>query len=355
MKIIFRTCSLLFLMFILSFCNTNNATPPDSAYASERDYFYNPILQSGPDPQVFLKDGWYYYTQTSGGSKIIIRKTQKMTELKNAESVTIWRPPSSGMWSHSIWAPEIHFLKGKWYVYFAADDGENFNHRMYVLENSSDDPLTGEWILKGQVTPTTDRWAIDGSVFEHNGIIYFIWSGWEEYENVAQNIYIAKMENPWTIDGDRVLLSRPEFSWESVGANADEPKVNEGPTLLKGIDKLFLVYSASGCWTDDYCLGMLTVNANVDLLDPASWTKSTEPVLKTSVTDKVFAPGHNSFFKSLDGQEDWILFHANDNSGDGCGDLRKPRIQKVFWRTDGTPDFGRTISNETPVRKPSGE
>jgi GH43 family beta-xylosidase len=163
------------------------------------------------------------------------------------------------------------------------------------------------------------------------------------------------MENPWTIKGDRVLISTPEFDWESKGASSTEPKVNEGPILLKGKNKLFITYSASGCWTDDYCLGMLTADEGSDLLNPASWIKSKEPVLKKSVKDKIFAPGHNGFFKSPDGSEDWIIFHANDNSGDGCGGKRKPHIQKITWLDDGTPDFGKPVSNLTPVKKPSGE
>ena len=335
-------------------CNKSKVTINDRLPISDSTSFYNPIIYSGADPWVFNKDGWYYFTSTTGN--LTLRRTRCMTDLKYAQKKVIWTPPETGMWSNSIWAPEIHFLEGKWYVYFAADDGDNANLRMYVVENASGDPFQGEWIMKGQLKPVTDRWAIDGSVFEDNGKLYFIWSGMAgKEENIAQNIYIAKMENPWTIQGDRVLISTPEFDWESKGASATEPKVNEGPGLLKGKDKLFITYSASGCWTDDYCLGMLTADAGSDLLNPASWTKSKEPVLQKSVTEKVFAPGHNGFFKSPDGTEDWIIFHANDNSGDGCGDKRRPHIQKIVWRDDGTPDFGKPVSNLTPVKKPSGE
>jgi len=350
----------LFLSFLLIsvswLYSCNRAKPSDTSVQSGSDssYFHNPVLQSGADPFVFSKDGWYYFISTTGN--LILRRTRKITELKKAEIKVIWTPPKTGMWSNSIWAPEIHFLEGKWYVYFAADDGDNANLRMYVVENSSVDPFQGQWIMKGQLKPVTDRWAIDGSVFEDNGKLYFIWSGMAgKEENIAQNIYIAGMENPWTIKGDRVLISTPEFDWESKGASATEPKVNEGPALLKGKDKLFITYSASGCWTDDYCLGMLTAESGSDLLNPASWIKSKEPVLQKSVSDKIFAPGHNCFFKSPDGSEDWIIFHANDNPGDGCGGKRKPHIQKITWHDDGTPDFGKSVSNLTPVKKPSGE
>jgi len=346
--------SALIISGFLIYSCTNSKTNPSEGPDLAKDYFYNPIMQSGPDPHVFTKDNIYYYMRTTGGN-LTVWRTRKMSELKYAENKVIWTPPATGMWSSDIWAPEIHFLQGKWYVYFAADDGDNTNHRMYVIENSSKDPFQGTWILKGRVKPATDRWAIDGSVFEHNGTFYFIWSGWEGTENVAQNIYLAEMGNPWTIKGDRVLLSKPEFCWETIGANNEDPPVNEGPVMLKGVDKLFIVFSASGCWTDDYCLGMLTASANADLLDPASWTKSTKPVFAKSVAGRVFAPGHNGFFKTIDGKEDWIIFHANEKSGDGCGDQRKTRMQKITWRLDGTPDFGIPLSNDTRVKKPSGE
>jgi GH43 family beta-xylosidase len=218
--------SLLLLSgFLISSCNKSRATNAVTLPKADSTSFHNPILYSGADPWVFAKDGWYYFTSTTGN--LTLRRTKNITDLTNAQKKVIWSPPQTGMWSNSIWAPEIHFLEGKWYVYFAADDGDNANLRMYVVENASSDPFQGEWILKGQLKPVTDRWAIDGSVFEDNGKLYFIWSGMAgKEENIAQNIYIAQMENPWTIQGDRVLISTPEFDWESKGASATEPKVN---------------------------------------------------------------------------------------------------------------------------------
>lgn len=318
--------------------------------AQSNGTFTNPILPYGADPHVFAKGGMYYYMHTTGHN-LTLWKTKKISDLKNAEKKVIWTPPATGMWSKEIWAPEIHFLQGKWYVYFSADDGDNFHHKVYVIENASADPFQGEWEFKGQIKPATDRWAIDGSVFENKGQLYFIWSGWEGTENVAQNIYIAKMKNPWTIDGDRVMLSTPEFAWEIIG----DPKVNEGPVMLRGKNKLFIIYSASGCWTDDYKLGMLTASVKADLMDSKSWVKSKIPVFEKSEADSVYAPGHNGFFKTLDGKEDWIIYHANDKPGEGCGGHRKPRIQKISWKKDGSPDFGKPASKYTALKKPSGE
>ena len=161
------------------------------------------------------------------------------------------------------------------------------------------------------------------------------------------------MKDPWTIDGNRVMISTPSYGWEMNGA---PPAVNEGPEILKNPSgKIFLTYSASGCWTDDYALGMLSLKDGSDPLIAASWTKSALPVFTKNTSGGAFGPGHNGFFKSRDGKEDWIIYHANSVPGEGCGDTRSPRIQKFTWNADGTPDFGVPVAINTLVKVPSGE
>ncbi len=277
-----------------------------------------------------------------------------MSKLKDALVTTVWSAPASGPYSKDVWAPEIHYLQNKWYIYFAADDGDNKNHRIYVLENSSADPLTGTWEFKGKIADTaTDKWAIDASEFDYNGQEYLIWSGWPGDVDGQQNIYIAKMKDPFTIDGNRVMISTPSYSWETNGA---PPTINEGPEILQSPSgKIFLTYSASGCWTDDYALGMLSLKDGSDPLNAANWTKSATPVFTKNVNGGAFGPGHNGFFKSRDGKEDWIIYHANPTAGEGCGNDRSPRIQKFTWNADGTPDFGTPVPINTLIKVPSGE
>ncbi len=330
--------------------NGGGYTPPPS---SKDTVFTNPLLASGPDPWVIQQDTNYYYTNTFG-NKIAIYKTSKMSKLKNALSATVWTPPTSGLYSKDIWAPEIHYLQNKWYIYFAADDGTNASHRIYVLENSSADPLSGTWEFKGKIADTTDdKWAIDASAFEYNGQAYLIWSGWPGNVDGQQNIYIAKMKDPVTLEGSRVMISTPTYNWEMNGA---PPTINEGPEILQSpTGKIFCTYSASGCWTDDYALGLLSLKDNGNPLNPADWTKSSSPVFTKNTSGGAFGPGHNGFFKSRDGKEEWIIYHANSTSGEGCGDNRNPRIQKFTWNADGTPDFGIPVQINTPVKVPSGE
>lgn len=321
--------------------------------------FTNPIFPAGADPWIIRNDGLYFYTSTSG-KNLYIRTGKNLDELAKSEMKVIWTPPAGTSYSKEIWAPELHFLNNKWYMYFAADNGENRNHRMYVIENSCRNPLEGNWEFKGKVSDTTDKWAIDGSVFEFQKQLYMIWSGWEGDVNGQQNIYIAKLKNPWTIDGQRVIISSPSYIWETKGdlnnpGDVRHVNVNEGPVALQRKGKLFIVYSASGCWTDDYCLGMLTFTGKDNLLDQKAWIKYPEPVFRQNADSEAYAPGHNSFFKSPDGKEDWILYHANSKPGQGCGGHRSPRAQKYGWNKDGTPAFGEPVGITDEIRLPAGK
>jgi GH43 family beta-xylosidase len=350
--IMFVRSLLILLSVAATLCNKpNGGTTVNPPPAANDSTFTNPLLSSGPDPWVFRKDSIYYYTHTTGNN-ITIRKTTKISELKKAVASVAWVPPATGAYSRNIWAPEIHYLQGKWYIYFAADDGDNKNHRLYVLENAAADPTTGTWEFKGKITDASDKWAIDGSVFQYNQQLYFMWSGWEGDVDVRQDIYIARMKDPWTIDGPRVMISTPVYEWEKIGA----PDVNEGPEVIQNSSgRLFMTFSASGCWTDDYSLGLLTLKAGGDPMNAADWTKAPNPVFTKKPENGAYAPGHNGFFKSRDGKEDWIIYHANTVSGQGCSNTRNPRIQKITWNADGTPNFGEPVAVNKPIKKPSGE
>lgn len=329
----------------------------DDATAQQSKTFTNPLLPAGADPWCIYKDGFYYYTNTTGNN-ITIWKTKSIASLRTAQKKIVFTPPKTGPYSKEIWAPEIHWLEGKWYIYFAADSGRNESHRLWVLENKNADPMQGEWKLKCKLTTPNDKWSIDGTVYEHKEKLYLLWSGWEGDTNSQQNIYIAAMSNPWTVTGERIKISSPQLDWETHG-DLDNPddvphvNVNEGPQILSHKDKLYLIYSASGCWTEFYALGMLTANAESDLMDTVSWKKNPTPVFKMSEKNKVYAPGHNSFFKSPDGKEEWILYHANSKPGQGCGKQRSPRAQKFTWNKDGTPNFGAPAPVHVPLKIPS--
>ena len=317
------------------------------------DTFTNPLLPGGADPWVLLWKGNYFYMNTTQRN-LTLWKTRDLGDLKDAQKKVVWTPEPGQPWSAGVWAPEIHRWGGKWYIYFAADAGQNESHRIFVLENASEDPIDGEWVLKGKVADATDKWAIDADLFEVNRVHYLLWSGWKGDTNGEQDIFIARMSNPWTIDSPRTLISAHQYPWEKVG---DLPRglhvdVNEGPEALIHDGNIFVFFSASGCWTDHYALGAVVASTKANLLDASSWTKFDQPFLSSNPAHSIYAPGHNGFFKSPNGKQDWIIYHANSAPGQGCGGHRSPRMQRFTWNADGTPNFGEPVAADVPLQKP---
>jgi GH43 family beta-xylosidase len=332
----------VFLILLIFFLPTCKDESKDQQPTPDHEgQFRNPVLTNAPDPWVFQKGEWYYLMHTTGNSLRLYR-TKKMSDLNSADAKTVWVPPATGMNSRNIWAPEIHFIDDTWYIYYAADDGNNANHRIWVLENQSEDPFVGQWTDRGELQLPDDKWAIDGTVFSWQDQLYFMWSGWAGDSDVRQDIYIAAMEDPLTVNGPRILQGSP-------------PGVNEGPQFIHHDSKMHIVYSASGCWTDAYALGLLSADVNANILSPTSWTKSQTPLFQTNASGQAYSPGHNSFFTSPDGKEDWIVYHANNSGGLGCSNERSLRIQRFTWSNDDLPVFGSPVALTTWQDVPSGE
>lgn len=310
--------------------------------------FRNPVCAGGQDPWVVQWKGRYYYCFAFFNTIQIVtvdRLQDIGADLASGSWSTAWTAPAGMPYSEEIWAPELHYLDGAWYIYFAADDGANANHHMWVLKGSSP---RGPFTLMGQLAATTDRWAIDGTVLTlDDGQHYFIWSGWQGTVNNTQSLYIAQMQTPTNLIGDRVLISRPTYDWEVHGT----PRVNEGPEVLKKNGRTFVIYSASGAWTDYYCLGQLEL-VGTDPMDPSAWLKSTNAIFSQDATAGVYGPGHASFCKSPDLSQDWIVYHAAKSKGSGFD--RDVRIQPFGWSEDGCPYFGQPLTTNALYEEPNG-
>lgn len=315
--------------------------------AAAEPEFANPLVRQRADPYVVLHtDGYYYFTATVPEyDRIELRRARSLDELAKADAKVIWRKHTSGAMGAHIWAPELHFIDGKWFMYFTAGRADAiWDIRLYVLENSAANPLEGSWTERGQLKTGWESFSLDATTFASAGQRYLVWT--QRAADPAQkatNIYIAKMATPTSISGAPVLLSTPQHAWEKV-----KYQVNEAPAVLLKNGKVFLTYSASA--TDaSYSMGMLTAAASADLLDPASWTKSAEPVLRSSAVNGQYGPGHNAFTTTPDGKTDVLVYHARnyrDIEGDSLRDPnRHTRAQAIRWRADGTPDFGAPVAD----------
>jgi GH43 family beta-xylosidase len=305
------------------------------------EFVTNPVVPQRADPWVYRHtDGMYYFTgSVPAYDRVELRKASTLQGLAFAEPKAVWHKHESGPMSQHIWAPELHRWNGKWYVHFAAGRVDApFDIRMYVLENASADPLEGEWEEKGQIQTRWDTFALDATQFEHRGKLYLVWAQRDPEIRGNSNLYIAEMENPWTLRSEQVMITRPEHDWEIQGY-----LVNEGAAVLHRHGRLFITYSGSA--TDArYAMGLLWADEDADLLDPASWSKSPDPVFVSNPEAGQFGPGHNSFTTSHDGTVDVMVYHARTYSNIRGNSLYDPnrqgRMQRIEWTDDGFPVFG---------------
>ncbi len=285
----------------------------------------NPVLPApAADPWIIEHEGLWYSLQAAE-LHLELRISSCFSLLDQAEPRIIWRAPSSGPASRNLWAPELHFLESDWVIYVAADDGRNENHRMWTLRAPA--PV-GPWVLCGPLD--TGGWAIDGTVLSAGDERYFVWSGWPGNRDGQQNLYIAPMRDPWTLGGPRRLLAEPTEPWERVAM-----PLCEGPQILRRGSRTFLVYSASGSWTPDYCLGMLVLEGS-DFMSPKAWHKVPRPVF--SRTEKVWGVGHCCFAWHPE-EGDLLFYHAKTSLKPGWHD-RHVRVQRFTWSPEGVPVFG---------------
>ena len=307
---------------------------------------YNkPFIEQRADPYVYRHvDGTYYFTASVPDyDRIILRKSDTLLGLESAEEKSIWIKHESGDMSKHIWAPELHYINGKFYIYFAASrEEEKWRLRPYILECAGSDPMNDEWIERGMIQRSDDdiysfkAFSLDATILENKGEYYYIWAEKVSVGIQISNIYIAKMESPTKLATAQVLLTTPDYDWERV-----DIWVNEGPAILKKNGKIFLTYSASATG-ECYCLGMLSIDENADLLDPREWKKEKKPVLSSDREKGFYGPGHNSFTKLPDGR-DVCVFHARtylEIEGDPLYDPnRHTMLMEVKWDESGWPIF----------------
>lgn len=328
-----------------------------------RPIFNNPFVTTAdtPDPFIAQKDGYYYLTY-SQDSRIDIRKAKHMSLMSLSAGANIWQN-NTGTGLTKVWAPELHYLNGYWYVYFTATpDGSDFGHRMYYMRNTDtdNDPTTGSWTAPAIIANGPNYYAIDGTILTASGGgsgLWFIWCG-RTGTNEPSRLYISAMSSPTTLTGPKVMISQPQHSWETQGY-----PVNEGPIALRETSGglTYVVYSASAAdQPSGYCLGLLALNGGGNPMQASDWVKKPTPVFSSA--GSVYSPGHCGFFTSsyvnssgTTLKQHWIVYHAKAAYNFGYAG-RTARMQSFGWNSSThEPVFGSPISLGTNIAVPKSE
>mmetsp|Transcript_38808 Transcript_38808/g.91266 ORF Transcript_38808/g.91266 Transcript_38808/m.91266 type:complete len:367 (-) Transcript_38808:17-1117(-) len=316
--------------------------------------FSNPVSH-GADPWIIRHGNGYLWCHATH-TKILINS---FTDLHGpyGKSHVVFQAPAGGPYSQEVWAPELHFLDGRFFIYFAASDGDNANHLAYVLQSDSADPL-GSYTLHGPLatgdgpgSKTPYVWAIDMTVLQVHGRRFAVWSGWDAPGTDRQFLYIAPMKDPLTLAGPRMrLCSNDTYDWERTEEAPGSRGLNEGPQVLQHGSRTFIVYSCGASWLHTYKLGMLELVGG-NPLDPRCWRKHPTPVFESS--GSTIGVGHSCFVPSPDGMEMWHVYHAKTTHLPGWED-RKIFMQPLLFASDGSPVFGTPIQKGEMRTAPSG-
>ena len=317
--------------------------------------YKNPFIEQRADPYIVKSpDGTYYFTasypaykdELHGYDRIILRKSDTVQGLASAEEKTIWTARKDGIMSRHIWAPEMHLIGNRWYIFFAAATSEDkWDIKPYVLGLKGKNPYEDPWqelgvMQKAEGDELSFRcFSLDMTYFEHNGRHYLIWAQIEG----CSSLFIAETyeDTPWRLKTKPVLLSKPEYDWEKVVYH-----VNEGASVLKTDKKIYVFFSASGTGAE-YCIGRLEADTDAVLLDASAWTKLPSPVLCTADLENEAGPGHNCFVTDENGDL-LLVYHARpaEHLDGKCGTYweeslydpcRHARIKKVEFSENGTP------------------
>lgn len=306
--------------------------------------FANPIY-GGQDPFVCKgPDGRYYAVAESVDSLAIeVFGSDRLTD-RGVRRIA-YRAAESGPSSADLWAPEIWYLWGKWYIYYAGSSAPGMRnwetHRMYVLE--ADEPM-GPYRFIGELQ-LGEHMSIDGTVLElSDGRLYFIYM---RKQNNCNCLFIAPMASPTEICGEPVFLTGPEYPWES--------DITEGPFPIVRDGKVYLMYAANAAHLPEYCLALMRCNDPEHILDHKSWEKEPQPIL-TGRGD-VYGPGHACIVPSPDGTEDYLVFHSKfdlDNTLPG-GWNRVINLLRLHWDEESRPVFDPLPMRGEGRPLPSGE
>ncbi|WP_245930399.1 glycoside hydrolase family 43 protein [Allonocardiopsis opalescens] len=327
--------------------------PPAEPVRAAPAEFRNP-LNRGADPTIVYHNDMYYLSTTQG-DRLTIWRSPSLAGLATADPIDVWRDSDPSR-NTELWAPALHRFPHadgghRWYLYYTAADSRisdpvqrDASHRLYVLESAGDDPA-GPYTFRGRIADF-GVYAIDGEPIMHNGRPYFVWSSpGRGFSGGPQQLYIAEMSNPWTVTGGRVALPN----------DGGCPEVREGPTPLYGDDgRTFLTYSTCDTGRPDYQIWSLSLPDGANPMNASAWTQLPGPLFSRNDAAGVWGPGHHFFFRSPDGTEDWIAYHAK-NTSTYTYSYRTTRAQRIGWNADGTPNLGTPLAAGATQALPSGD
>lgn len=300
-----------------------------------------PVAWNKADPCICKWKDKYYFISTNDldhEHSVYMREADTIPELVTAQQVKILDAYTYPHLVGLLWAPELHVIKGKLYIFHAGTPQGFLQERSHVmmLKENGNPMKASDWETPVPVIRKDGSYlygesgiTLDMTVFEAEGKYYVCWSQ-RQFKPVDQGawLYIALIDpdEPWKLITEPVLLSMPEYGWAN-----NHTFVDEGPFALKTRDRLYLTFSSAAV-DSTYVVGLLSADPKADLLNPDNWLKENYPLLSSRSVEGEFGTGHNAYVTDEDGLV-WNTYHARP----GVDGPRSTGIRRVHFNAEGFP------------------
>lgn len=320
--------------------------------------FRNPVIageqgRDHGDPFVIkYLDAFYLYHsgETAGRRGISVHRSEDLLHWEFAGYAL--EPADSGWAWSDLWAPEVVYERGVFYMYVSATrrregngpatqwqqgEGDDASRRLGLARATS--PL-GPFVLDPE--PLVDVWSIDGHPFrDDEGTMWLFYNvrtadlGLDDLLP-GTGIVVDRLVAPDRLAGDPVPVTLPSAAWEGVPTN--DWYWNEAPFVLKRRGRYYELYSGGAFSDGTYAIGLACAE---DVRGP--WAKDARNPIVAS-TGRITGPGHISFVFGPDAATPYGVYHGYVE-GDGG---RKVLLDRLFWSGD-RPVLAGPTSGEQPA------
>ena len=287
-------------------------------------FYQNPVInQDIPDPTV-IRDGDTFYYCGSTGMHFPSLAIYTSKDLVNWSFLCHPFPKYNG----NVWAPELIQHEGKYYLYFAANGGDNFVSVSEHIDHGWCDPID---LKVGHIDPG-----------------HCVYNG-KRYLFLSSNYAAPLSDDGLRVTGELkcVCPAQPlPDEWDIEGAYPESPK------LLKHGDWYYLIYADGGTGGPATAHAVMCARAKNPIDGPWEYSPYNPMVHTWSRDEKWCAKGHGCMVDDVTGKW-WILYHAYEKGYMNQG--RKVLLEPVVFTEDGWPVIEGGCSAEMPRKKPAGE
>lgn len=318
---------IVFLIAAFAFCLTANAQ--DTINPLKGDIRVH-------DPVMIKEAGNYYVFHTGRG--ISIKTSQDRITWKRTGSVFSrdnfppWHKTDIPNQDRNLWAPDIYYNNGKYYLYYSVSAWMNFNSSVGLTTNTTLDSTNPKykWVDEGQIISYKNGGAkvnvIDPNIIrERNG------RSWLFYGSYQSGLRAVELD----LLSGKLLKDPPEIHTITTS-------LGEGVFVIKGSGYYYIFASRGKC-----CAGMnstyqMVIGRSKNITGPylnkerKSWVDNNYSVLLAGDSTEP-GRGHNGMFTEHD--TTFIVYHAYTRSANGASLLN---IKPLYADKDGWPSVVNT-------------